>query len=137
MTLDHEPHPNDALAEAVRPAAHRLVTAINSRNHNVIADLLHSLDRQHLYALVVVLAAHVDVPIVETHRRRDEIDENVVLRILAGDRSLASAATVAERVEVTRQWMTAERSLRDLEKITGWQVNRYIPRVAYPPPHAA
>ncbi|MCW2757010.1 MAG: hypothetical protein JWO46_756 [Nocardioidaceae bacterium] len=50
----------------------------------------------------------------------DDYDEAVVTRILARD---VVPATYAERVEVVRRW---PEDLNELERITGWNVHRYI-----------
>lgn len=52
----------------------------------------------------------------------DDFDEAVVLRILAGDRLVA---TRAERREVLARWHTTGRTLADLERLTGWRADRY------------
>lgn len=113
------------LAEAVKPFAARLVRAVENERPKEIAEVLHGLDRQHLYALAVVLAAHVDLPIADAHRAPDDMDDAVVLRLLHGDSSLAKEATRAERLEVVRQWRRLGRSSNELERITGWHIQRY------------
>lgn len=55
----------------------------------------------------------------------DELDENVVERILTGD---VVPATNAERREVVRRWPTTGRSLNELERLTGWKTERYVDR---------
>jgi len=63
----------------------------------------------------------------EPTRCRDEaaVDDVVVDRILSGRTAEANRAT---RTEVVRRWSDTGRSLRDLERLTGWNTNRYIPR---------
>lgn len=51
------------------------------------------------------------------------VDEAVVLRILDGDNRVH--ANAAERVEVCRRWVAAGRSLKALERLTGWRPDRY------------
>lgn len=65
-------------------------------------------------------------PIV-THKYTgsDTIDPTVVVRILAGDRSVAPCANRAERCEVVRRWPTTGRPINDLARLTGWKPERY------------
>ena len=51
------------------------------------------------------------------------IDPVVVERVLAG--VPVPAATLAERVEIVARWRATGRPLADLERITGWKVERY------------
>lgn len=87
----------DEQVAAIRPTAVDLCTAVDRGNHNTVAAILHGLDRQQLYALAVVLAANVDLPLVDGKRRHDEIDEIRVRRILDGDMALCAEVTTAER----------------------------------------
>lgn len=72
-------------------------------------------------------------PMHGTHRPRHlnlasnthDYDENVVIRILAGDKV---PATLAERLEVMRRWLAAGRSERSLCKRMGWKDGRYTER---------
>lgn len=52
----------------------------------------------------------------------DDVDEAVVLRVLAGDRL---PATRAERLEVIRRWDASGRSRNELARRTGWKLERY------------
>lgn len=54
----------------------------------------------------------------------DEYDQVVVARILNGDWRLP--ATVAEKVEVLRQWAAEGGSDNGLEKLTGWKISRDV-----------
>lgn len=56
-----------------------------------------------------------------------DVDPIVVDRVLAGDRV---PANYAEKVEITRQWQAAGRSLAELERLTGWNAMRYVERRA-------
>lgn len=57
------------------------------------------------------------------HKRRDEVDEVVILRGLAGD--FDHHFSPAERVELIRRWTRSGRSQRELEQLTGWNSDRY------------
>lgn len=111
---------SDALAEAVRPIAQAIVTAVDGNDAHRIKRLLNSLDTQELYAVIVVLAAHADVPIVDKPRRRYDVDEVVVRRIINGDWKLAADCTVGEKQAVLQRWHEAGLSVKDLERLTGW-----------------
>jgi AraC-like DNA-binding protein len=52
----------------------------------------------------------------------DDIDEAVVLRLLGGQ---LVPTTTAERIEIVARWPTTGRPLADLERLTGWKVERY------------
>ena len=58
-------------------------------------------------------------------RNPDEVDEAVVIRILAGEFNLR--ANLAEKAEVVRRWRG---SRSELERMTGWNVHRYTKGVA-------
>lgn len=61
--------------------------------------------------------------LADTRRRVvDLVDEAVVLRVIRGERV---PATKAERIEVVRRWDALGRPRRELEKRTGWKVERY------------
>ena len=49
------------LAEAIQPAAAALACAVDAHDAEAVAEVLEPLDRQQLYALAVVLAAHIDI----------------------------------------------------------------------------
>lgn len=53
-----------------------------------------------------------------------EIDDVAVSRILSGD--WRYPASEAERREVCRMWRDSGRPLAELERLTGWNVHRYI-----------
>lgn len=55
-----------------------------------------------------------------------DVDQVVVLRILADDPAPARAATTAERRAVVAAWLDRGRSLLDLERLTGWRAHRYL-----------
>lgn len=57
----------------------------------------------------------------------ESVDESLVLRILAGDMTLAQTATTAERRAVVARWT---RPLADLERLSGWKPERYRDGVA-------
>jgi hypothetical protein len=57
---------------------------------------------------------------------RDYVDPVVVDRILAGR---PHPANRAERGEVIRRWQAAGRALAELERLTGWNVNREARRL--------
>lgn len=59
------------------------------------------------------------------HRRKDDIDDVVVERVLAGERLSTS---LAEKHEITRRWTARGRSLNELERVTGWKSDRYTDR---------
>lgn len=61
-----------------------------------------------------------------TAKEATGIDPVVVERLLAGDQSIAAAATRAERTEVVRRWAQDGRSLAELERLTGWRPDRYF-----------
>lgn len=114
---------NDGLAEAMRPIAQRLTSAVDNDRADQVQRILTALDTQELYALAVVLAAHVDVPIVEPKRRpRHDFDEVVVRRIISGDAKAARGSTHTEKIETVRRVMDAGDSLNHLERMTGWNV---------------
>lgn len=119
-TLSH-----DDLAQAMRLPASLLADAVDRHDPDAVAELLEPMDRQQLYALAVVLAAHVDIPLVDGKRDKDEIDHVVVHRVLAGDKRLARIATKAEREFIVQMWTNGDRPLADLERITGWKPERY------------
>jgi len=54
----------------------------------------------------------------------EEIDDVAVNRILSGD--WRYPANEAERREVCRMWRDSGRPLAELERLTGWNVHRYI-----------
>ncbi|MDN4173946.1 hypothetical protein QWY28_13375 [Nocardioides sp. SOB77] len=56
-------------------------------------------------------------------RSKTDIDPVVVDRILSG---VDTHATRAERIEVVRRWPTTGRPYADLERLTGWRVDRYL-----------
>ena len=60
--------------------------------------------------------------VCKMERTRDEIDHAVVERILAGD---TLPATRAERQEVMRRWIARGWPTNELERRTGWKVERY------------
>ncbi|HEY0889348.1 MAG TPA: hypothetical protein VGE38_07045 [Nocardioides sp.] len=64
-------------------------------------------------------------PCLPTGARHD-VDEVVVVRILAGDASPARSANPAERRAVVAAWLDRGRSLQDLERLTGWRAHRYL-----------
>ena len=60
-------------------------------------------------------------------RRRpadDDVDPVVIHRVMSGDR--VPYATTAERIEIVARWTADGRSLRQLEILTGWKVERYL-----------
>lgn len=63
-------------------------------------------------------------------RNHADVDPVVVDRIMAGDGSLASTATKAERAAVVARWAADGRALNELERLTGWAARRYVERVA-------
>lgn len=58
----------------------------------------------------------------DKHVSPNDVDEAVVLRVLAGEKL---PTTRAEKDEITRRWVAAGRSMNDLERIHGWRVSRY------------
>ena len=54
-----------------------------------------------------------------------DVDEAVVLRVLAGD---LVPTTAAERREIVARWHTTGRPINDLEDLTGWKPERYRSR---------
>lgn len=64
-------------------------------------------------------------PNLTDDRSRDDIDEAVIERVLAGDKI---PTTFAERVEITRRWEARGRSLNELERSFGWKSDRYTIR---------
>ena len=58
----------------------------------------------------------------QEHRRRDEVDEAVVLRLLDGERI---DCTSAERHEAMRRWKAAGRSEKEMCRLQGWKDSRY------------
>jgi len=58
-------------------------------------------------------------------RAHTDVDPARVQRILGGDWALAGEATKAEKREVCRRWCALGGALNDLERLTGWQGNRY------------
>jgi hypothetical protein len=65
-------------------------------------------------------------------KRRKDIDEAVVLRVLAG----ANAPTTpAERREIVRRWLAQGGSERDLCARMGWREGRYSPSTVGPEVH--
>ena len=121
---------NDALAQAMRLPASLLADAVDRHDPDAVAELLEPMDRQELYALAVVLAAHVDIPLVDSKRNRHEVDHVLVQRVLTGDARLAAIATRAERELIVSLWRNGNRPLRDLEAITGWKPERYHSKAA-------
>ena len=57
-------------------------------------------------------------------KRRNEVDEAVVTRFVAGEYALRT--NIAERREIARAWVAAGRSLNELMRLTGWKADRYI-----------
>lgn len=57
----------------------------------------------------------------------DDFDPVVVDRIIGGDRTLTRAASQPERAAVVARW---EGSYNDLERLTGWNLERYKNEVA-------
>lgn len=57
---------------------------------------------------------------------KSEVDPIVVERLLAGDGTVARNATAAERRLVTARWTESGKALNALERLTGWQVHRYL-----------
>lgn len=60
-------------------------------------------------------------------RGKDEVDENVVERVLSYRRP-NEAVTRAERDEITARWRALGRPMKDLTRLTGWKVERYAQR---------
>jgi len=56
-------------------------------------------------------------------RNRDDVDEIVVERLLAGDRIRTS--TPAEKAEALRRWVAAGRSMKSLAEVHHWKAERY------------
>lgn len=56
------------------------------------------------------------------HRRKTDIDEGVVERLLAGERV---PCTKAEKEEVVTRWTRSRRPLAELERLFGWKPERY------------
>jgi ParB/RepB/Spo0J family partition protein len=54
-----------------------------------------------------------------------DVDEVAVERVLGGDGK--ARLNPAERAEVVRRWQDQGRSLNELERLTGWNVWRYLP----------
>lgn len=55
---------------------------------------------------------------------RHRLDQAVIERVLSGD--MPSHVSPAERKEICRRWVEEEgRTLRSLERITGWRTSRY------------
>lgn len=63
------------------------------------------------------------VTYIDTPRHRTEVDEAVIVRVLAGDNTLST--TTAERDELMRRWIDAGRTRGSLEDRFGWAFNRY------------
>lgn len=59
---------------------------------------------------------------VSAPRSHTDVDEAVVERVLAGEKL---PATRAEKDEIVRRWRAQGRLLADLERITGWKIERY------------
>lgn len=57
-----------------------------------------------------------------TRKTRDDIDPAVVERVLTGEWRLRTSQ--AEKVEICRRWRAAGRFDTELERLTGWNVNR-------------
>ena len=55
---------------------------------------------------------------------RDDYDEAVVLRVLAGEWHLPT--THADRAEIAARWVASGRSTYALRQIVGWKVERYF-----------
>lgn len=58
----------------------------------------------------------------------EEVDGVVVDRIMSGQ---ICEANTAERLEVIERWIAAGRPVRHLDRLTGWNVNRYRRAVRY------
>lgn len=69
----------------------------------------------------------IDNPDETPAREGDVVDEVVVERICSGR---AAPATADERREVIRRWQAAGRSLNELERLTGWNIHRYLQEAA-------
>ena len=63
-------------------------------------------------------------------RRVDDVDEVMVERILSGDFTNSASATRPERTRIITAWPTTGRSMNDLERETGWKLDRYREDVA-------
>lgn len=63
-------------------------------------------------------------PVEMERETKSDIDPVVVERLLSGRQV---DATRAEKAEVVRRWAADGRSLAELERLTGWNTNRYRP----------
>lgn len=111
---------NDELAQAMRLPASLLADAVDRHDPSAVADLLEPLNRQELYALAVVLAAHCEVPLVDTRRRPTDVDEIRVRRIIEGDFSLCAEVTMAERRDVVDRLRARGWTMSAIAKAGGW-----------------
>lgn len=59
-------------------------------------------------------------------RHGDDYDFAVVERLLAGDFALARMTSRAEKVAVCVAWAARGDSLKELERMTGWESSRYL-----------
>jgi hypothetical protein len=59
-------------------------------------------------------------------RRRDDVDEVAVQRVLSGDGKVPT--TKAEKELVAAKWLALGRTAVSLHELTGWRVERYIRR---------
>lgn len=60
--------------------------------------------------------------------RREEVDEIVVQKILAGDWVKGTPTTKGEKLATTAAWIARGRAQNELHRITGWRVERYVQR---------
>lgn len=111
---------SDALAQAMRLPASLLADAVDRHDPAAVADVLEPLDRQQLYALAVVLAAHCEVPLIDTRRRPTDVDEIRVRRIIEGDFSLCAEVTLAERRDVVDRLRARGWTMAAIAKAGGW-----------------
>ena len=65
----------------------------------------------------------IEVDLVDEPAPATVIDEVAVERMLGGRRADLS---LAEKLEVVRRWQASDRSLHQLELLTGWNVHRYL-----------
>lgn len=68
-------------------------------------------------------AAAPQVDVTRGPRPSTDLDEGLVVDVLAGDWHLRT--TVAEKQEVCRRWVRSGGSLNQLAQLTGWRVDRY------------